>query len=276
MHHEIQFTYLDTPSYLKGKEHCFKLIKRGNSWYIADHNDGSNLTNNIIKELHAGKRIEEITKNKIQDNRHDLEEPSKSNEREIILNELDNLNSNSLVTPLAYTAKNLNRAAAIKYARDYALKNNPSPWGNYPDGDCTNFVSIALYMGGMPKDDVGANTWYWNSASVKTASWTAARYLRPFLLNNKGSSSTFGVKAVSIDYKQSENADVISFHNVTRIGHSAIVTSYKTDDMGHHYGQTVCQHSYGSAAALDYPLSSMVADYGSSNVYAAWIVYIYK
>jgi len=97
------------------------------------------------------------------------------------------------------------------------------------------------------------------------------------LINNNGSSSNFGVNAVSISWENSQNADVISFKNSTgTIHHSAIVSSYQTDYYGHPYAQTICQHSYGAGTCLDYPLSVMVSDYGSSNVYCAWIAYYYK
>lgn len=276
--HEIQYNFLDTPSYLKDKPHVFRLVKENENWSITDHEDDSLLKTAIKKELQAGKSIDQITDEKIQQNRRSLKALSvlqeKDNALKIATLKEENLSIGE-ITPLAYSARTFNRAAAVKYARDYATKNNPSPWTTY-SADCTNFVSIALYNGGLPKDSSGSNTWYWNSTSDKTSSWTAARYLRPYLINNKGSSSTYGVNARSISYGSAETADVISFHNGERISHSAIVSSFKTDNQGLHYGWTVCQHSYGSGKALDYPLSTMIATYGSSNVYCTWIINYYK
>ena len=49
--HEIQFNYLDTPSYLKDKPHAFTLIKKDNNWIITDHEDGSLLKTEIKRDL---------------------------------------------------------------------------------------------------------------------------------------------------------------------------------------------------------------------------------
>ncbi len=82
------------------------------------------------------------------------------------------------------------RNAAVEYALTYNL--NPNPEYQSLDavgGDCTNFVSQALYAGGFKKNEVWEGYRQKLLASAPTYEkgaadpWTVAGYLRQFLLN---------------------------------------------------------------------------------------------
>jgi hypothetical protein len=83
--------------------------------------------------------------------------------------------------------KPYNRAAAIEYAHTWSSSRNP----RYLDfsllgGDCTNFISQCLYTGSGVMNFTPVYGWYYISASNRSASWTGARFLYKFLMNNKG------------------------------------------------------------------------------------------
>lgn len=158
--------------------------------------------------------------------------------------------------------KEYNRSDACSYARTYANSANPSPWYTF-EKDCTNFVSIALRHGGLPQDTSGSNTWFWNSRSDRSGSWAAARYLRPYLINNNSSSSSnVGAYAINVGSEDDcSRGDVVSFASGSNISHSAILTSYSTGS-----GWLLCQHSF-SSNGKDVPLESMLSVYSNGTVY---------
>jgi len=77
-----------------------------------------------------------------------------------------------------------NHSSAVEYAHLWALSPNPEyyyfpePWG-----DCTNFVSQAMYEGGGALM-VGSNTygWYYNGATDHSSSWTEVQFLYDFII----------------------------------------------------------------------------------------------
>ena len=79
-----------------------------------------------------------------------------------------------------------NRAAAVAYARKWALGRNPAYY-NFQNigGDCTNFASQCIYAGAGVMNytpDVG---WYYRSLYDRAAAWTGVEYLCRFLVNNE-------------------------------------------------------------------------------------------
>ncbi|MCZ7550979.1 MAG: amidase domain-containing protein [Anaerolineales bacterium] len=83
-----------------------------------------------------------------------------------------------------------NYTGAVEYAHQWALSPNPAyyyfpePWG-----DCTNFVSQAMYEGGgalMDFDDehgIGMDGWYYNNVNDRAAAWVDVTRLYNFIVN---------------------------------------------------------------------------------------------
>jgi hypothetical protein len=79
-----------------------------------------------------------------------------------------------------------NRQGAIDYANQWALGHNP----NYFDfsnvgGDCTNFISQAIYEGGgafMASDGRPTYGWYYNNKDDKASAWTGVSQFFDFVV----------------------------------------------------------------------------------------------
>lgn len=60
---------------------------------------------------------------------------------------------------------------------------------NSVGGDCANYTSQCISAGGMPQvmgTAYGTNGWYYKTGSDRSATWTAARYLRNWMASNRG------------------------------------------------------------------------------------------
>ncbi|MEE1280059.1 MAG: amidase domain-containing protein [Oscillospiraceae bacterium] len=78
------------------------------------------------------------------------------------------------------------RAAAVAYARKWALSRNPAYYDfEKIGGDCTNFASQCLYAGARVMNYTRDTGWYYRSTSDRAAAWTGVEYLYKFLVNNK-------------------------------------------------------------------------------------------
>lgn len=74
------------------------------------------------------------------------------------------------------------RAAAVRYARTWALGRNPQYYDYEAiGGDCTNFVSQCLYAGAGIMNYTPTFGWYYIDANNKSPSWTGVGYLYQFL-----------------------------------------------------------------------------------------------
>jgi hypothetical protein len=79
------------------------------------------------------------------------------------------------------------RGAAVAYARRWALGRNPAYFDFQTiGGDCTNFASQCLFAGAGVMNFTPVTGWFYRTASDRTASWTAVRYLYEFLVSNRG------------------------------------------------------------------------------------------
>jgi len=114
------------------------------------------------------------------------------------------------------------RAAAVAYARRWALDRNLA----YADfsqmgGDCTNFISQALFAGGGAMNETRDRGWYFHSLSRRAPAWTAVPHLYEFLTKNQGR-GPFGHEA-SLD--EAEPGDVIQlkFADSKDYSHSLLV-----------------------------------------------------
>lgn len=90
-------------------------------------------------EVEKSKKLEQEEKNKLKRSLHQgaSSQPTLTGE-------------DSRIIAMAATSPYYNRAAAVDYARKYAIKPNPS-YTYYTNADCTNFVSQALRAGRIPE-----------------------------------------------------------------------------------------------------------------------------
>ena len=95
-----------------------------------------------------------------------------------------------------------NRTAAIEYADKYYHTRNSQEWYNfaYEGGNCQNYASQCMYMGGIPMDFLGADQWkcyiedpmyepelnYYETQSGRTASWVAVGSFYEYAKDNEG------------------------------------------------------------------------------------------
>ena len=136
-----------------------------------------------------------------------------------------------------------NRAAAVAYARRWALDRNP----RYYDfeklgGDCTNFASQYIFAGAGVMNFTAVTGWFYRSSSDRTASWTGVDYLYRFLVNNR-SVGPFGHTVLERD---AEIGDIVQLGNANGFYHSPVITAVSPTIL-------VAAHTFDT---LDRPLSS--------------------
>ncbi len=147
--------------------------------------------------------------------------------------------------------KEYNREHALTYARRWALDRNPL-YFNYAGigGNCTNFVSQAVYAGSCTMNYTPVFGWYYLSPAERTASWTGVTFFYNFLTQNEG----VGPFGREVTEGELEVGDVIQlgreesgyYHSLLVVGRSesmGILVAAQSDD------------------ALDRPLSTYSYDY---------------
>lgn len=114
------------------------------------------------------------------------------------------------------------RAAAVAYARAWALGRNPA-YADFSEmgGDCTNFISQALYAGGCPMNETRDAGWYYHSLQSRAAAWTSVPFLFHFLTVNRGR----GPFAHEAPLEEAAPGDIIQlkFAGAADYGHSLLV-----------------------------------------------------
>jgi hypothetical protein len=79
------------------------------------------------------------------------------------------------------------RERAVEYAKKYAFSQNPL-FGNFRGigGNCTNFVSQAIYAAGCVMNYTPTFGWYYISLDDRSPSWTGVEYFYNFIIGNAG------------------------------------------------------------------------------------------
>jgi len=79
------------------------------------------------------------------------------------------------------------RENAIEYARKFAFSQN-SYFGNFRGigGNCTNFVSQAIFAGSCQMNYTPTFGWYYISLEDRSPSWTGVEYFYDFMTENEG------------------------------------------------------------------------------------------
>ena len=120
------------------------------------------------------------------------------------------------------------RERAVEYAQKYAFSQNPL-FGNFRGigGNCTNFVSQAIYAGSCVMNYTPTFGWYYASLDDRSPSWTGVDYFYDFMTTNGG----VGPFAREIGREASEIGDVIQLgKNEEGFYHTLLIVGYDGDD----------------------------------------------
>lgn len=120
------------------------------------------------------------------------------------------------------------RDRAVAYAERYAFSQNPL-FSNFQGigGNCTNFVSQALYAAGCTMNYTPTFGWYYVSLDDRSPSWTGVDYFYNFMTTNGG----VGPFAREISPDMSEVGDVIQLgRNEDGFYHTLLIVGYEGDD----------------------------------------------
>lgn len=139
-----------------------------------------------------------------------------------------------------------NRAAAVAYARRWALDRNPAYYDfENIGGDCTNFTSQCIYAGARIMNFTPVTGWYYRSVSDRAPAWTGVNYLYKFLVNNR----SVGPYAHEVSQREVLPGDIVQLGTLNGdFYHSPIITAVTPTIL-------VAAHTYD---ALDRPLSSYI------------------
>ncbi len=144
--------------------------------------------------------------------------------------------------------KPYNRAAAVAYARKWALGRNTAYY-DFQDigGDCTNFASQSIYAGAGVMNYTPVMGWYYRSSSDRAPAWSGVEYLYNFLVNNK----SVGPYGHVVPRDQVQPGDIVQLGRESGgFYHSPVITAVTPEIL-------VAAHTYD---ALDRPLSSYIYD----------------
>lgn len=121
------------------------------------------------------------------------------------------------------------RENAVAYARKYAFSQNPL-FPNFAGigGNCTNFVSQAIYAGGCVMNYTPTFGWYYISLEERSPSWSGVEYFYNFIIENAGL-GPFGRVATSDEL---EIGDVIQLaRNEEGYYHTLLVVGFDGEDL---------------------------------------------
>ena len=124
--------------------------------------------------------------------------------------------------------KPYNRENAVAYAKKYAFSQNPL-FPNFAGigGNCTNFVSQAIYAGGCVMNYTPTFGWYYISLEERSPSWSGVEYFYNFVIENAGV-GPFGRVATSDEL---EIGDVIQLGRETDgYYHTLLVVGFDGED----------------------------------------------
>lgn len=118
------------------------------------------------------------------------------------------------------------RAAAVYYAKKWALSRNPGYYNFDPvGGDCTSFVSQCLFAGSRKMNYNYENGWFYNNGYDKSPSWSGVEFLYKFLINNKG----YGPRGKLVSQSEIQEGDIaqLSFSG-NKFEHSLFILNPST------------------------------------------------
>ena len=120
------------------------------------------------------------------------------------------------------------RERAVEYAERYAFSQNPL-FSNFRGigGNCTNFVSQAIYAASCVMNYTPTFGWYYISLDDRSPSWTGVDYFYNFMTGNSG----VGPFARVVTLDGSEIGDVIQLgRNTDGFYHTLLIVGYDGED----------------------------------------------
>lgn len=113
------------------------------------------------------------------------------------------------------------RQKAVEYALKWAMDRNPKYYNfDAVGGDCTSFVSQAIYAGSGVMN-YGINGWYYINGNNKSPSWSGVEYLYNFINNNK----QVGPYGKEVNIERVEKGDIVQLSfDGEKYHHSLIIT----------------------------------------------------
>lgn len=115
------------------------------------------------------------------------------------------------------------RQKAKEYAKKWAYGRNPKYYDfDKLGGDCTNFVSQAIYAGSNIMNYTKNTPWYYNSLNDRSPSWTGVEFLSKFLVDNKG----VGPRGRQVQINEVQIGDVVQLSfDGTSFSHTLIIVN---------------------------------------------------
>lgn len=145
------------------------------------------------------------------------------------------------------TIQPYDRAAAVAYARQWALARNPAYYDfEKIGGDCTNFASQCLYAGARVMNYTPTLGWYYRSLNDRAPAWSGVEQLRRFLINNQ----SVGPFAREVAREEVAVGDIVQLARGGDYYHSPVIVAVRPTIL-------VAAHSFD---ALDRPLDSYSYD----------------
>lgn len=120
------------------------------------------------------------------------------------------------------------RERAVEYAKKYAFSQNPL-FGNFRGigGNCTNFVSQAIFAASCVMNYTPTFGWYYISLDDRSPSWTGVDYFYNFMTTN----TAVGPFATDVSLDMTEVGDVIQLaNNEDGYYHTLLIVGYDGDD----------------------------------------------
>ena len=160
------------------------------------------------------------------------------------------------------------RYRATQYARRWANGRNRL-FGDFSGvgGDCTNFVSQAVFAGSCVMNYTYIFGWYFRSLEDRAPAWTGVEALYDFMTGSGDfppTSMREGPFGYEVGREGALLGDVVQLVNAEGdYYHTLIITGFSADDI------LVCAHSVDS---LDRPLSSYVDAVGERIIHVAGVM----
>lgn len=248
------YRHLNKDTFITNDTHRLELIKQDGEWKIEGHFYEDDFKR-VLYAYQSKLGVEDLNKAKdtyLSNVRNSIEHEDirKANrsQEESVKQMLEGLYKEEDIMPY-------NRSEAVEYALEYAIDANPT-WHEYEDlgGDCTNFTSQCLYIGGIPFNQGGEDInkqWYWYSDSYRTPSWTSSTFFLDYTLADR----KVGLVAHLGDKEDLRLGDMVQLGSIGKTSHSMIVTEFVYDktEKDKVIDYLVCQHSDN---AKNLPLST--------------------
>lgn len=160
-----------------------------------------------------------------------------------------------------------NRSGAAAYAQKWAKARN-SKYADYSyvgaGGDCTNFVSQAIYEGGgIPMDPLGSHVWFYYrdgapGSSTRSPTWAGVKEFYSYIQSNSRFSGQNGPIGQFVTLDQLELGDLVFLMNTTtaQVNHAMMVTKIEWTGIWP-WRTRVVKVSYHTNDTLDKSLSEI-------------------